>query len=226
MIHFETLSHAGVYRGSLSKEGQYGRFAFEADLLFSRRAIGWPGDSRRTHRSVRDDRRRASRRMGRFRLLPAMNLLERNLVYISLDQCRAARSPLGRGDPRGVPGRGSVHIARSFILSAFSSRRQPEDHEAPRSKLRGACSSGPDGPRLGTGDRGGLAQRGICAEGDLHSGGFAQRGICTAGDLRSGPGLLEAFYPAAGGGTALEAAISQWSFAALALSPCIKKFVA
>ncbi len=175
MIHFETLSHAGVYRGSLSKEGQYGRFAFEADLLFSRRAIGWPGDSRRTHRSVRDDRRRASRRMGRFRLLPAMNLLERNLVYISLDQCRAARSPLGRGDKRGVPGRGSVHIARSFILSAFSSRRQPEDHEAPRSKLRGACSSGPDGPRLGTGDRGGLAQRGICTAGDLHSGGFAQR---------------------------------------------------
>ena len=39
-------------------------------------------------------------------------------------------------------------------------------------------------------------------------------------------GLLEAFYAGAVGGTAPQAAVSPWSFAALALSPCIKKFLA
>ena len=39
---------------------------------------------------------------------------------------------LGCGDKSGFPGTGRAQIVRSFILSPFSSRRKPEDHEAPR----------------------------------------------------------------------------------------------
>ena len=46
---------------------------------------GEPCNSRRTHRSLRDDRRRATRRTGRFRPYYAMNLLASRLVCISLD---------------------------------------------------------------------------------------------------------------------------------------------
>ena len=89
---------------------------------------------------------------------------------------------------------GSVQIARSFILSAFSSRRQPEDHEAPR-------------------------RFAVLTPLDVTARDF---GLAVAVDWRSGPRLPELFYAAAGDGTASEAAVSQWSFAALALSPCIK----
>ena len=125
------------------------------------------------------------------------------------------------GGPAWCPGQGErayrafVHSVRIFITEAAGGPRSATE-QASRCLLL----------RTGRPAIGDWRSRWIGAEGDLHRGGFAQRGICTAGDLRSGPGLLEAFYPAAGGGTALEAAISQWSFAALALSPCIKKFVA
>ena len=66
---------------------------------------------------------------------------------------------------------GSVQIAGSFILSAFLSRRQPEDHEAPQRVA-------------------GLALR------DLTARDF---GLAIAVNWRSGPGLLEAFYAAVGG---------------------------
>ncbi len=57
--------------------------------------------------------------------------------------------------------------------------------------------------------------------GELTVGDF---GLAIAVDWRSGLGMLEAFYPAAVGGTASDAAISQWPFVAIALSPCIKNF--
>ena len=44
----------------------------------------------------------------------------------------ALAAPLGCGDKSGFPGTGRAQIVRSFILSAFLSRRKPEDHEAPR----------------------------------------------------------------------------------------------
>ena len=47
---------------------------------------GEPGNSRKMHCSVRDDRRRVSRWTGRCRLLFEMNLLASHLVYIGLYQ--------------------------------------------------------------------------------------------------------------------------------------------
>ena len=48
-------------------------------------------------------------------------------------------------------------------------------------------------------------------------------GLLIAVDWNSGSRMREAFYGAAGDATASEAAVSQWPFVALALSPCIKK---
>ena len=87
-----------------------------------------------------------------------------------------------------------MQIARSFVLSAFSSRSQPEDHEAPR-RVTAPPSQ------------------------DLTNRNF---GVAIAVVWRSDPALPKAFYAVAVDGTASEAAISPWSFAALALSPCIK----
>ena len=46
--------------------------------------------------------------------------------------------------------------------------------------------------------------------------------LVIAPDWRSSPGMSKAFYAAAGNDITSEAAISQWPFAALALSPCKK----
>ena len=90
--------------------------------------------------------------------------------------------------------RGSVQVARSFIPAAFLSRSQPEDHKAPR-----RVAAPPPQDRTNR-----------------------NFGLAIAVAWRSDPGLRQAFYAAAADGTASEAAVSPWSFAALALSPCIK----
>ena len=115
---------------------------------------------------------------------------------------------------RGVPAKqsmqiGSMQIPRSWILSAFSSRRQPEDTKTTEPTRRStAFMAQIEDTRIAV-----LVPR------DLTKRTF---GLAIAVDWRSGTGLPKAFYAVAGDGTATKAAVSQWSFAALALSPCIK----
>ena len=75
----------------------------------------------------------------------------------------------GASSESSLTGTGRVHIARPFILPAFSSRRQPEGHGGPRSVTV------------------------------LHHPESAERiiGLAIEGHRHSGPGLLQSFYAAA-----------------------------
>ena len=84
---------------------------------------------------------------------------------------------------------------RALVHSVFSFNTEASRRTTKTTEIRSACTSGPDGPRFWIGDRGGLKQRSGPAKNILSR---RMRRHCVGG------------------------AVSQWPFAALALSPCKK----